>query len=63
MAKKTWDKLKPEEKIEDLRSDVLRIFIALQNLSSDLGHLQTRVSEVSKKLDSLDADTKAPKKR
>jgi hypothetical protein len=58
MTKKTWDQLEPEEKIEELRNDVVCLFKALREFSSDVDHLRSKVSEAIANLDSL--RTKVP---
>jgi hypothetical protein len=58
--RKTWEQMTPEEKIEDLRSDVKRIFLVLSDLKSENTALAHRVtgaaslaSEVAKKVETL----------
>lgn len=55
---KMWEQLTQPEKVEDLRQDVKRIFDALRSLSSDLGRLQNRLSEVAEKRHSQEPSTK-----
>lgn len=59
---KSWETMTSEEKIEDLRSDVKRIFQLLSDLKSEQAALSHRVtgaaslaSEVAKKVETLGA--------
>ena len=50
---KTWEQLSHAEKIEDLRADVARIFLALREMASEQDHLRGQVFEAIKRLDSI----------
>jgi uncharacterized protein YoxC len=54
---KTWERMTLVERVEDLRRDVVRIFSALREISSDVSDLNRKVSEVAGKLDSLPKNT------
>jgi hypothetical protein len=51
---KTWDQLTATQKIDDLRNDVVRIFIALREMAAEQDRLGSAVSEAIKRLDLME---------
>jgi hypothetical protein len=46
MAAPTWERMMPEQKIEALRADVLRLFDLTNQYEGEIEKLKTRVSRL-----------------
>jgi hypothetical protein len=55
MAERQWNDLNSAEKIEDLRSDVVRLFVALREMAAEQDRLRAAVSEATERPDSIQA--------
>lgn len=57
MAQSKWEQLTPAEKVDDLRSDVIRLFVALREMASEQDRLRSQVSEAIRRLNSIKSKT------